>query len=123
MRGPAGVPGSASSGSTWPIRFGVSTGRTAKPVTKLVKEFGMTVRRPSTDLEYHLKLPAETSWIVEQVVPNSRAEKLGLKRFDVIAGADDEDLTEFSTLSRAKKRLSIVRRAKPSRIDITERTK
>ena len=81
------------------------------------------MRRPSSDLEFHLKLPAETSWIVETVVPGSRAEKLGLKRFDLVAGADGEDLADLGTLAKATKSLSIVRRAKPTRIAVAESKK
>lgn len=92
------------------------------PSTVRVNKLGITLRRPSPDLEYHLKLAAETSWIIDKVIPGSRAEKLGLKRHDLLVGADADDLSDLATLRNATKSLSVVRRAKakPARIALAE---
>jgi hypothetical protein len=79
---------------------------------------GVTVRRPSKDLEYHLKLPTETTWIVEAVLPGSKGAKLGLKKMDLITEADGADLAELKTLEEAKESLAVVRRGKPVRISL-----
>jgi len=82
--------------------------------------FGIRVRRPSEDLEYHLKLPTETTWIVESVAPGSRGAKLGLQRMDLVTEADGEDLADLKTLKEAKQSLTVVRRGKPVRISLAE---
>jgi len=94
--------------------------KTPSPVK--VDKLGLTLRRPSPDLEYHLKLAAETSWIIDKVIPGSRAEKLGLKRHDLLVGADADDLSDLATLRNATKSLSVVRRAKakPARMSLVE---
>jgi len=94
----------------------------ATPPTVRVNKLGVTLRRPSADLEYHLKLATETSWIIDKVAPGSRAEKLGLKRHDLLVGADAADLSDLATLRNATKSLSVVRRAKakPARIALAE---
>jgi hypothetical protein len=79
---------------------------------------GMKLRRPSADLEYHLKLPTETAWIVDSVKKGSLADKLGLKKFDLITHADREDLSEFKTLKAAKKQLTVIRRGKPMSVPL-----
>ncbi|MHC4938448.1 MAG: hypothetical protein ACYTHK_05720 [Planctomycetota bacterium] len=71
---------------------------------------GARVRRPSKDLEFHLKLPTETAWIVDSVAPGSEAAKLGLKKLDLITHADGGDLSELKSLKEAKKELTVVRR-------------
>jgi len=90
------------------------------PNFKYVKSLGVLVRRPSKDLEYHLKLPVDTTWIVESVTKKLKGDKLGLRRFDLITGADGEDLTELAPLEKAQKNLSIVRRSKPVRIALAK---
>jgi len=79
---------------------------------------GMKLRRPSADLEYHLKLPTETAWIVDSVKKGSQADKLGLKKFDLITHADREDLSEIKTLKAAKKVLAVIRRGKPMTVPL-----
>ncbi|MHC4848310.1 MAG: hypothetical protein ACYTEG_07635 [Planctomycetota bacterium] len=79
---------------------------------------GMKLRRPSAELEYHLKLPTETAWIVDSVKKGSQADKLGLKKFDLITHADREDLSEFKTLKAAKKELTVIRRGRPMTVSL-----
>ena len=88
------------------------------PALKHAIALGVTLRRPSKDLEYHLKLPTETSWIVESVPPGSRGAKLGLKKLDLLTHADDEDLSDVESLKAAKKSLALVRRGKPMRVSL-----
>jgi len=83
---------------------------------KFIKELGLVVRRPSKELEFHLKLPTETTWIIESVTRGTKGEQLGLKRYDLITAADGADLTELAPLKTASKTLEIVRRSKPMRI-------
>lgn len=91
--------------------------KTATPLK--VDTLGVMVRRPSPDLEYHLKLPAETTWIVTQVTPGTRADKLGIKRHDLLVGADSDDLSDLKTLRNAAKSISIIRRAKAKQMRIS----
>lgn len=83
------------------------------PEIKFIKALGILVRRPSKELEYHLKLPTETTWIVEKLLPNA---KRGLRKLDLLTEADGEDLSELKTLKDAKKVLVVVRRGKTMRI-------
>ena len=85
-------------------------------LTTSVPALGITVRRPSKELEFHLKLPTETTWIVESVTAGGKGASLGLKRFDLITSADGTDLDEVAPLLKANKTLAIVRRSKPMRI-------
>lgn len=80
--------------------------------------FGMKLRRPSKDLEFHLKLPTETAWIVEEVEPGSKADKLGLKKMDLLTEADGADLAELKTLETAKSTLAFLRRGKAERVSL-----
>ena len=84
----------------------------------LVTALGLTLRRPSKDLEFHLKLPTETSWIVEWVKPGSRGAELGLKKMDLLTHADGSDLSEVKTVKLAKSSLAVVRRGKPMRVSL-----
>jgi len=86
--------------------------------TQTRETFGMRLRRPSKELEYHLKIPTETAWIVDSVTPGSKAEELGLKKMDLITGADGSDLSEFATLEKATKVLTIIRRGKAERLSL-----
>jgi hypothetical protein len=97
---------------TWTV--GVNT----RPEIKFIKSLGVTVRRPSKELEYHLKLPTETTWIVEKVVPH--AKKHGLRKLDLLTEADGEDLTDLKTLVGAKKVLVAFRRGKSMRIALQD---
>jgi len=81
---------------------------------------GMTLRRPSKDLEFHLKLPTETTWIVDSVEPGSRADELGLKKMDLLTEADGSDLSELKTLKEAKEALALLRRGKAKRLSLAE---
>jgi len=114
--GPGRTSG-AVSGTRWnpigmPLRMTMVSENSAKAVPLL----GISVRRPSKELEYHLKLPTETTWIIESVTPGKKGANLGLKRYDLITGVDGEDLTELAPLRKCEKSLSIVRRSKPVRI-------
>ncbi|MEM8884187.1 MAG: hypothetical protein AAGD14_08975, partial [Planctomycetota bacterium] len=80
------------------------------------RALGLTLRRPSKDLEFHMKLPTETSWIVDTVQPGSIGAKLGLKKMDLLTHADDVDLSELASLTNAKRALAIVRRGKSMRL-------
>lgn len=84
---------------------------------------GMKLRRPSKDLEYHLKIPTETAWIVDEVLAGSKAEELGLKKMDLITEADGEDLADFKSLENAKTALAVVRRGKTVRIALGDGSK
>ena len=114
--GPGGIETSIS-GTNWnPI--GVWPHRTfVKPTTTTaIPTLGITVRRPSKELEFHLKLPTETTWIVESVTSGGKGASLGLKRYDLVTEADGDDLTEIAPLQKASKTIAIVRRSKPMRL-------
>jgi hypothetical protein len=90
------------------------------PAAKTDSVLGITVRRPSKDLEYHLKLATETAWIVEDVLPGSKGAKVGLKKMDLLTEADGEDLSELKALRNARKSLTVLRRGKTIRISLGE---
>jgi hypothetical protein len=90
-----------------------TVGVNTQPDIKFIKSLGVTVRRPSKELEYHLKLPTETTWIVEKVLPSA---KHGLRTLDLLTGADDGDLSELKTLKDAQRVIVAIRRGKSIRI-------
>jgi membrane-associated protease RseP (regulator of RpoE activity) len=52
-------------------------------------------------LRTHLQLAADVGVVVEQIVPNSPAEKAGLKRHDVLISVGDEQITDMAVLQQA----------------------
>jgi len=81
---------------------------------------GVLVHPASEELRYHLALPTGAGLIVEKVLPDSRAEKLGLKQFDVLLRFDGELIDspqQAGRIARAAGKLEIVRRGKPMTID------
>jgi len=84
---------------------------------------GLRVRTPPEELRFHLELPEGAGLIVEQVDPGSRAEELGLRRFDILLRLDGELIDSPRQLERLGDRrgeLEIIRRAAPQKIDLSK---
>ncbi|MHC4339098.1 MAG: hypothetical protein ACYSX0_02620 [Planctomycetota bacterium] len=79
---------------------------------------GATVTRPTEELAYHLFLPQGVGLVVGEIEKGSRAEKLGLRRFDVLVKINGEHLESARQLKGAKGTLEVLRRGKPRRIEI-----
>jgi hypothetical protein len=80
--------------------------------------FGARVTPPSEELAYHLYLPQGVGFVVGKIEKGSRAEKLGLKQFDVLVKLNGEHLESARQLNGAKGTLEVLRRGKPHRIEI-----
>ncbi len=59
---------------------------------------GLLAGEVSPELRAHLTLPEGKGLLVREVVPNSPAEKAGIKNFDVIVAADDQELADMREL-------------------------
>jgi len=84
---------------------------------------GLTVRTPPEELSFHLELPEGAGLIVERVDPGSRAEKLGLRRFDILLRLDGELIDsprQLEALDRSRGELEIIRRAELKKIDLVD---
>jgi hypothetical protein len=83
---------------------------------------GMRVRPPSESLAHHLELPTGAGLVVDSVLKNSRAEKLGLKKHDVLLRIDGELIDspdQLEKLEKNKGTLGYVRRAKTCELDLS----
>lgn len=84
---------------------------------------GMLVRPPSESLSYHLELPTGAGLVVDSVTRGSRAEKLGLKKHDVLLRIDGELIDspeQLKKLHKNKGKLEYVRRGKPRTLDLSK---
>jgi hypothetical protein len=82
---------------------------------------GVVVNAPTEDLRFHLQLPEGAGLIVQQVMPGSRAEKLGIRRMDILLRLDGElidSAVQLKKLHEKKGTLEIVRRAEAKKIDL-----
>ena len=84
---------------------------------------GVLVRPASEELRHHLALPTGSGLVVHQVTPGSLADRIGLKRFDIVMRLDDELIDsprQLKKLTDSKGVLEIIRRAKPTKIDLAK---
>lgn len=81
-----------------------------------VESLGVTVRRPSEDLAHHLYLPSGVGFVVESVRKDSPADKLGLKRFDLLVKLDGRYLEDSKQLDTKTGVIEYVRRAREGRL-------
>jgi hypothetical protein len=82
---------------------------------------GVTVCAPSEDLRFHLQLPEGAGFIVQHVVPGSRAEQIGIRRMDVLLKLDGELIDSPIQLKKLHEKagvLEILRRSEAKRIDL-----
>jgi hypothetical protein len=82
---------------------------------------GLLVATPPEELRFHLELPEGAGLLVQQVLPGSRAEELGIRRMDILLRLDGELIDARAQLKRlhAKKgTLEILRRAETKTIDL-----
>jgi len=83
---------------------------------------GVNVTPPPEELRFHLQLPEGAGFIVQQVVPGSRAEQLGIRRMDVLLRLDGELIDsplQLKKLHENKGELEIIRRAESKKIDLS----
>jgi hypothetical protein len=84
---------------------------------------GMWVRPPSEVLSYHLELPTGAGLVVGSVVTGSRAERLGLKKHDVLLRIDGELIDapdQLEKLARNEGVLEYIRRGKLRQLDLSK---
>ncbi|HEX5138839.1 MAG TPA: PDZ domain-containing protein [Planctomycetota bacterium] len=82
---------------------------------------GVNVTPPPEELCFHLQLPEGAGFIVQQVVPGSRAEQIGIRRMDVLLRLDGELIDsplQLRKLHENKGVLEIIRRAESRKIDL-----
>lgn len=99
-----------------PFRFGVPAEFEVKVRPGIV---GVRVRPPSEELRHHLELVAGAGLVIDHVLPGSRAEKLGLRRFDILTRIDGEvveDRRQVKRLMEPEVTLEYVRRAQKRRL-------
>jgi len=89
---------------------------TAKPAP--IPSLGITVKMPSEDLAYHLYLPQGVGLLVTNVSPGSVAEKLGLKKWDVITRLDGKWIEQRSQLNVKTGTLEYLRRTRAGRLTL-----
>jgi hypothetical protein len=85
--------------------------------------FGVVVHPPTDELRHHLALPEGAGLVVERVMPDSRAEEMGLKQYDVLLRIDGNLIDTPAQVKRLLARkgvLEIVRRAKVQTIDLSK---
>jgi len=83
---------------------------------------GVNVTEPSEDLRFHLQLPEGAGFIVQQVMPGSRAEEIGIRRMDILLKLDGELIDspiQLKKLHDNKGVLEIIRRSETRRIDLS----
>ncbi|MHC4958411.1 MAG: hypothetical protein ACYTGN_08535 [Planctomycetota bacterium] len=103
-----------------PMRGGVGFGGLVVQTSRGphgARVLGAFATRPSEDLAYHLFLPKGVGYVVRHVAKGSRAEKLGLKPFDVITKVDGKWIEDPKQLERAKS-LEYFRRATAAQVDL-----
>jgi hypothetical protein len=82
---------------------------------------GVSVCPPSEDLRFHLQLPEGAGYIVQHVVPGSRAEHIGIRRMDILLRLDGELIDSPVQLKKLHEKagvLEIVRRSEAKKIDL-----
>lgn len=82
---------------------------------------GVTVCPPSEDLRFHLQLPEGAGFIVQYVVPGSRAEQIGIRRMDILLKLDGELIDSPVQLKKLHEKtgvLEILRRSESRKIDL-----
>jgi hypothetical protein len=90
--------------------------------TKAQPVVGVLVRPPVDALRHHLEIPVGAGLVVESVTPGSRAEQLGLRKYDVLLRIDGElvETTEqVKKLAGKDVTLEYIRRAQKKRL-VTE---
>jgi hypothetical protein len=83
---------------------------------------GVSVCPPSEDLRFHLQLPEGAGYIVQHVVPGSRAEQIGIRRMDILMKLDDELIDSPIQLKKLHEKagvLEILRRSEAKKIDLS----
>jgi len=76
---------------------------------------GVTVRPASDELRHHLELPIGAGLVVTSVMPESRAAKVGLRRFDIVVRVGEDLVDEAKQLTQLTKpdvKVEIIRRGK-----------
>jgi len=84
-------------------------------------EVGLVVGEVPEELAHHLVLVTGEGLLVKQVQPGSRAEQLGLRRFDVLMRLGDERIESPAQLKRlngTEGRLEIIRRGERKTIEL-----
>ena len=104
-------------------QFGLS-----RPTARSLRKLGATVKKPSEELAYHLALPAGAGLVIDKVRKNSRAEKAGLRRHDVILKVNGVFLDDPRDLERLLRKrapgkitLDVIRRAQTVQVDLPEK--
>ncbi len=122
---PLSVPRIGVQGNTIELfpHYGIS-----RPATRSLSKLGATVKKPSEELAYHLALPAGAGLVIDKVRKNSRAEKAGLRRHDVILKVNCVLLDDPRDLKRALRKrgrgkitLDVIRRAQTVQVDLPEK--
>lgn len=80
------------------------------------KALGMFVARPSRDLAHHFYVPPGVGWVVRHVDKDSRADKLGLKPYDLLLKIDGKWIEDLSQLDAEEGVLEYRRRADKGRL-------
>jgi hypothetical protein len=86
------------------------------------KRVGLVVQSVPEPLAHHLVLVSGEGLMVEQVLPGSRAEQLGLRRLDVLLALDGERIesaAQLKKLHEPKGVLEYVRRGERKRLELT----
>jgi len=84
-------------------------------------EVGLVVGDVPEELAHHLVLVSGEGLIVQQVQPGSRAEALGLRRFDVLMRLGEERIespAQLKRLNETEGRLEIIRRGERKTIEL-----
>lgn len=82
---------------------------------------GVNVAPPPEELRFHLELPEGAGFIVQEVVPGSRAEQIGIRRMDILLRLDGELIDSPIQLKKLHEKtgvLEIIRRAETKTIDL-----
>jgi hypothetical protein len=99
----------------------------ARPTRKeKVAYLGVATMEVSPELASHLKLSPGMGLVVNMVLPDSPAERAGVKQYDVITRLDDQMLTnpeQLRVLVRMKKqsddvKLSVIRQGAPTSVSV-----
>jgi S1-C subfamily serine protease len=112
------------SGGVWTgseVRYGPVGGYVRSVTWNGGGRVGVNVTPPPEELRFHLELPEGAGFIVQQVVPGSRAEQIGIRRMDILLRLDGELIDspiQLRKLHEQKGVLEVIRRSETRKIDL-----
>lgn len=90
---------------------------------KVAPIIGFRLSPASDALRHHLALPQGAGLIIDEVLPGTRAARLGLKKYDILLRIDGDpvdDVAQVEALAKNEGTLEYVRRGKTRTLDLSK---